>query len=323
MDRGERFAVARKRLARVLRNNDVCLARTLEQKISDAGPNPMRIDPHILTQVRSNMIKEGIIRSQKHNHAPWYSLTSTPEDKVEDRLKLLGPIHEKMQKPNFSQRLGQTMEIAVFKALKDEKKFKIFGDYPNLNDHNDDKVYKKIEPPSSVSGQSMKGEADFLIITKKGEIAALEVKNIREWLYPDREEVKSIITKSLAIDAVPVLIARRIHFVTFKVLSACGVVMHQTYNQLFPSSNQELAEKASNKNLLGYHDIRVGNDPDNRLKKFISENLPNLLDEARERFEENKDLLEEFSSENMPYKEFAARVRRRVNETNEDNDWEL
>lgn len=319
----DRIQIARKRLVRVLEANTVCLARTLEQKISDAGPNPQRIDPHVLTNVRSMLDREGIVTSKKVLGAPWYYLRRTPIEQVERRLAILTPIHAQMQKPGFTQRLGQTMEIAVFRALKAEKRFKTLGGFSDLEKHDDAKPYKKIEPPSSVSGETMEGEADFMLLTRKGQIAAVEVKNIREWLYTDREEVRSIIAKAIAVDAVPVLIARRIHFVTFKVLNPCGVIIHQTYNQMFPEADQNLADKARHKDLLGYHDIRLGNQPDQRLLKFISGNLPDLLDEARERFDANRDLLEAFSSQSMPYTEFAARVRRRTNETNEDNDWEL
>lgn len=128
--------------------------------------------------------------------------------------------------------------------------------------------------------------------------------------------------KAVALDCVPVLIGRRIPFVTFKVLNPCGVVIHQTYNQFLPASAADLASKASDKRLLGYHDIRVGNAPDERLLKFIGTNLPSALPEARTRFDEYKDLTEGFATGDMSYKEFAARVRRRTKGSNEDSDWD-
>jgi hypothetical protein len=90
------------------------------------------------------------------------------------------------------------------------------------------------------------------------------------------------------VDAVPVLIARRIPFVTFRLLSPCGFIIHQTYNQLLPQSESALAAQLREKTLLGYHDIRVGNDPDTR--------------------------------GSMPYEEFAARVRRRQQGVEEGHD---
>ena len=94
------------------------------------------------------------------------------------------------------------------------------------------------------------------------------------------------------------------------------------YNQRFAQADAELADNARHKDKLGYHDIRLGNVPDGRLMKFVRENLPRVLPEARQRFEENRDLLSAFASGGRDYEEFAARIRRRVGGTNEDHDWE-
>ncbi len=152
--------------------------------------------------------------------------------------------------------------------------------------------------------------------------AGIEVKNIREWIYPNREEVKELLLKCCAVDAVPILIARRIHYSAFMLLHSCGVIMHQTYNQRLPDSAHALAERAKHKDLLGYHDIRLGNQPDARLLKFIHQNLPKVLDKARVKFNQFKDLLQPFATKRMDYNEFAARVRRRVKGTNENSDEE-
>ncbi|MGH7225345.1 MAG: hypothetical protein ACRELF_19155 [Gemmataceae bacterium] len=168
----------------------------------------------------------------------------------------------------------------------------------------------------------MSGRADFVLATADSGLAAVEVKNLREWLYPDREEIRELLAKSIAIDAVPVLIARRMPYVTFRLLNPCGVVFHQTYNQRFAQADVELADKVRHKDMLGFHDIRLGNLPDARLTKFAQHNLPRDLPGARERFDENRDLLAPFASGDMDYTEFAARVRRRVQGTNEDHDWD-
>jgi hypothetical protein len=61
--------------------------------------------------------------------------------------------------------------------------------------------------------------------------------------------------------------------------------------------------------LLGYHDVRTGNKPDDRLVKFITKDLPGLLVSARAVFEESKDLLAAYGSEEIPYAAFAQRVK--------------
>ncbi|MEA2821501.1 MAG: hypothetical protein QOJ86_3505 [Bradyrhizobium sp.] len=149
------------------------------------------------------------------------------------------------------------------------------------------------------------------------------MQNIREWIYSDRPEVKQLIDKALYLDCVPVLIARRIHPSTFLLFNKCGLIIHQVYNQRLANCDAVLAAKAADKTMLGYFDIRVGNEPDNRLVKFLTVNLPSVLPASRAKFEAHKDLLTAYCHEGMPYEEFAARVRRRYDGTNEDGDWEV
>jgi hypothetical protein len=104
------------------------------------------------------------------------------------------------------------------------------------------------------------------------------------------------------------------------VLNKCGLVVHQGYNQLLPSTDAELAEIAKNKKLLGYHDIRLGNQPDTRLSKFITVNLPSVLATMRPRWDANQDLIEAYVRGPMRFDEFSARVRRRHAGEDENGD---
>jgi hypothetical protein len=105
------------------------------------------------------------------------------------------------------------------------------------------------------------------------------------------------------------------------VLNRCGLIIHQTYNQLLPAAEEALAAQARRKDLLGYHDIRVGNQPDDRLRRFITHSLPAVLADMRPRWEAYSDLLEHYARGRIDYTEFAARVRRREAGEIEDNDW--
>lgn len=248
----------------------------------------------------------------------WYHLSQTPESVIEERLAELEPIHQALQQRSFTTRVGQALEIAVYRALLKQDVMRFFGHFRDLNEHGDDQLYSKEEPPSSISGQEIKGKLDFIVVHSPGLMGGVEVKNIREWLYPDREELTDVLDKCCALDTVPVFIGRRIPYVTFSVFNPCGVLIHQTYNQRYPAADSALAEKAKHKDLLGYHDIRLGNEPDKRLLKFIQKDLPGLLPEARDRFERFKDLLWDYATGEEPYKSFAARVKRRLRGEPED-----
>jgi hypothetical protein len=86
--RAERNHIAHRRLRRVLNQHTVANARTLEQKISDAGPSVLRIDPHILTRVRNTMHRAGELSVSRHTGIDWYALPHTDPDLLQTRLEL-------------------------------------------------------------------------------------------------------------------------------------------------------------------------------------------------------------------------------------------
>ncbi|MGH8190196.1 MAG: hypothetical protein ACREP2_01960 [Rhodanobacteraceae bacterium] len=137
----------------------------------------------------------------------------------------------------------------------------------------------------------------------------IEVKNTREWIHVDSEEVHKLPIKTLALDMVPVLIARRISYVTMRIFTDCGILAHQTYNQRYPPGRETLATQAANKHLLGYHDIRVGTDPDARMTRFFESLLPHLVSDARSKFDSVKHLLGPFANREMTYKEFYTELQ--------------
>jgi hypothetical protein len=313
----DRSSLAEHRLSRVLRTYTVASMRTLENKISDGGPADMRIDPHVLTDVRNRLLAGGTLQREVRDNTPWYSLAAADPAVVATRLADLLPLHRQYQR--LGQRVGQALEIAIYRALCAQTQLTFFGSFRGL-DGPDDTLYSKAEPPQTISGKTMEGELDFIAMTSNATLIGIEAKNIREWIYPQREEVTELLKKCTAVDVVPVLIARRIHFSTFRVLNRCGVILHQTYNQLLPTSAAPIAAQARDKNMLGFHDIRLGNQPDARLTKFLHENLPAVVPDARERFEAYVDLLSDYGNGIIAYDEFAARVRRRSQGIDEDFD---
>jgi hypothetical protein len=311
--RSDRHIIAAKRLRNILSAHTVASMRILEQKICDSGPFNQRIDPHILTEVRNNLLDKDVIRRIR-TAAPWYYLANADETLLRKRLDELDALHSQTAQHDFSTRLGQTLEIATFRALQSQTQLNFFGFFEDLETHDDSTLYRKEEPPSSISGRHLGGgrKLDFLVQHSEAGFAGVETKNVREWLYPNRKEIRELLSKCCALDVVPVLIARRIHFSCFSVLNRCGVIMHQTYNQLYPNSAKNLAEKVSDKTLLGYHDIRLGNEPDARLTKFISTNLPALLPEAKSKFDLLKDVLRQYGDSKINYPAFAELVKTTV-----------
>lgn len=316
----ERLALGQKRIVSILRKHGVASMRILEQKIADAGPLPQRIDPHIITTARNALAAAGDLRERRHRSSRWYYLAATPADVVDRRFAELTALHDRTSAPDFTMRAGQALEIAIFRALGEQEFLPFLGGFLDLNAHDDSSLYSKEEPPRILNGRLIPGQMrlDFLGMHPHAGSVGIEAKNIREWIYPDRKEVQDLLLKCYTQDAVPVLIARRIAYGTFSILRATGVLIHQTFNQLYPEADHDLSELVRDKNLLGYHDVRVGNTPDKRLRKFLHQDLSALLPDARARFKRYSDLLQRYGSGDIGYPEFAGRVRRRERGEPED-----
>ncbi len=152
---GPRHEIATKRLRNILRSHIVASSRILEQKISDAGPTNQRIDPHILTEARTVLTQSGVVLPVQRGGVPWFHLKDTDPEAVKRRLSELDALHRQTQKPQFVTLVGQTLEIAVFRALRAQTILNFFGNYPDLTAHDDSTFYSKEEPPSSLSGRQI------------------------------------------------------------------------------------------------------------------------------------------------------------------------
>ena len=324
MQEEERIEIAHRRLVRAIKTHGVARIRTLEQKISDAGPGSQRVNPHILTQALKELLSEERIVQLERSTGNWYHLPETNRQRIDDRLGEQEPILKVLSQEKMLKRLGQALEVAVFRSLCTGP-LRFTGHFYDLEHHADDQLYQKEEPPSAFSGRATpkNRKLDFLIVSDEFGLTGIEVKNKREWIYSRHKSLRDLLGKCCHLDAVPVLIARRIQFSTFAVFNPCGLVIHQTYNQRYPESEFELAQKAKDKTLLGYYDIHLGNEPDIRLNRFIRENLPKLLPKSRRQFDKFKDLLWEYANEKMSYEKFVWQVRRRKAGQPEDGDLSL
>lgn len=306
MTRDQWLALAQKRFLNVLRAQKVATERTLEQKISDAGPNNQRVEPFILTQARNQLIIDNKIIVQKRGRTPWFYLRETAREEVDAKLEILEPIYARTQDPIFTQRVGQALEIAVFRALSASGR-PFLGGFSDFGEHDDGTLYKKVEPQRVISGRlTEKGPLDF--VSFESGVGGIEVKNYRTWLYPDSQEVQDLLWKCGSVGAVPVLIARRVPFVTFRLLNLSGGLVHQNYNQLYAEADADLAVLVRDKNLLGYHDVRTGNVPDGRMLKFVVEQLPGLIAEKRELFARFQEIHAAYGCGDMKYSEWVGRI---------------
>ena len=244
---------------------------------------------------------------------------------VQARLATLAPVLRELSRSDVSRRRGQCLELAIYRALGAQPDARYFGRFPDFDPSVSKRRnrYRKEEPPSYIGDRAIPGARplDFLYLHRTAGFAGVEAKNVREWIYPVGDQIKGFLVKCVALDCVPILVARRFPRATFDVLGECGVILHQTLNQLYHVNDKGLADRAKRQDSLGFDDIQVGDEPDARLLSFIGTTLPELLPDARTRFDQYQDLLVAYADGGIHYREFAGRVRRRA-AGKEEADWE-
>lgn len=118
----------------------------------------------------------------------------------------------------------------------------------------------------------------------------VEVKNIRQWVYPDSQIVWRLLVVAAELHALPVLIARRIAEPTFLFLNDVG-------GYAIPTNNLYIHEDARQRDgwaafeqaaqVLGYADVKVINpaEPEDRYVRVFAERLPKRLARMAATFE--------------------------------------
>ncbi len=157
--------LASKRIKNILKQHTVARMRTLEQKICDAGPFNQRPEPHHLNSAMQIMVDSGIVKKLYDPKGPWFFLAGSPEHILKERRDLQSPIVERFNQAVVSSRIGQYLEIAIFKALQNQGEMVHFGDFPNLSCPGRNGIYQKEEPPSHLSGKRIpkQKKLDFII----------------------------------------------------------------------------------------------------------------------------------------------------------------
>jgi hypothetical protein len=161
---------------------------------------------------------------------PWFHLSEPNAHDVDDRLRVLEPIHAATVSGEFVKRLGQSLEIAVFKGLRGQASLTFFGAFRDLEEHGDDFLYPHDEPPATISGRSVPGKLDFMVL-QGGALGGIEIKNTRPWIYPDTsDDIRSRLSTHYSSPGCPLAVharSRACTLVNFEILEVLGVYPHK------------------------------------------------------------------------------------------------
>jgi hypothetical protein len=115
-------------------------------------------------------------------------------------------------------------------------------------------------------------------------------------LYPRSGILKELIIKATDLNAIPVLIHRRIHYSTItNFLKPAGIIAHESYYQYYPADKAALAADAKNPRLLGFTDVTASEEPHPRTGRFISDTLPKVSASMADVWNRNKQALRDYA----------------------------
>lgn len=299
----DRIALAKARILSILDTYPIAHAKTLEQKIADQGPTHKRVDPHLITYAIKDMVELNRLAvhvSEKYPDVPWYSNVGTKPNKYSEPLETLSDLYHKVSSA-LSNHVGDALEVATFQALRMtrdiEPRYHFDGHFFLNRPKNNHNRFHQRKAPKAVGDNSTDKQPDFLQYGHNAGILCIECKNYREWVYPSKQFIKHHIIRCDEIDAIPVIIARRIHYsARTNLLEPAGIIAHESYHQYFPSDESETADMARDKNSLGFTDIFASEEPKSRTVDFFSKHLPSIVDEMGARWRANRSALVDYAN---------------------------
>jgi hypothetical protein len=84
----DRIALAEARIRNILERETISHQKTLEQKISEQGPQPMRVDPHLVGLALMDLVERELIAEHKSSGVQnWFSHRLERPDKIKEAIE--------------------------------------------------------------------------------------------------------------------------------------------------------------------------------------------------------------------------------------------
>jgi hypothetical protein len=99
------------------------------------------------------------------------------------------------------------------------------------------------------------------------------------------------------LDAVPVLVTRKLPYTSFVLFGKIGMVGYQTHFQFFHPVVEPELDRVKSVDGLGYKDIRCTLEPDANMITFFGKTLPGIAAKFKARFTAKKKLLQYFADD--------------------------
>jgi hypothetical protein len=126
-------------------------------------------------------------------------------------------------------------------------------------------------------------------------VALVEIKNRREWPYPQHYMLWKLIRNAYKLDVVGIYFSRRIPSTTFShVFKRVGAIGIETYKQFAPPDTESALTSVKHKCGLGYHDLYFKDEVPAQLQRRIDDDLPSMVLQAHNRMRAVRSVVEPY-----------------------------
>jgi hypothetical protein len=293
--REARIKTAETKILRVLRQQTVCHQKELERRVCEVGfrfyplaPQAERPEPVHLVEARKRLSKRDLIdlqaRTVRGNKYFFYHLADADPAAVRLALDAKLRATQAFELAHSSKAYsGYATEHMLWRSMGAAENWFVMPHEPGRD-------IRALDGKTSDVGVDLAG-----VELETRVRAVVEVKNIREWVYPDGPVVWTLLSAAAQLDAVPVLIASRIAEPTFLFMLALGgyaVPMLNVYLDQAVLTDPPIAgQLRAGIDLLGYKDVKFVDPelPVERFTKHFSERLPGRLPDMWTTFSGVKD----------------------------------
>jgi hypothetical protein len=263
----------------------------IEAKVADRTYVPLsrRVDPHHLSAARAQLVSEGAITSSAGltrggSEVILFHLPGAAGRRFDDvmaRKRLLTARYYGWARGTSTRpgRFGPAGEAAVRDAMTEAAPSGYTIENPG----------REVETLLGVSLHGPLDAAAHYLVRQSGGIPGpvitvpVEVKNLRDWIYPSSREIYQLLSKAAALQTAapdrliaPVLVCRRAHITTMRMAKEVGFFVIPIERQYVHQVDGEFLTEVRTE--LGLFDLVQMEDTDDRLVRFFHTHLPKVIE---------------------------------------------
>lgn len=280
---------AAKRLNNLLKKHHVCSTREMEARLSDFGTNLLPpVHPHHLTTARK-MLNLQVVST---NPRPLYSLPNISISSISSHIARKELLNDAFINHFTKEELcGDVAERIIFNSMCLALNLSIEPhNLGNVSQIGSRTTNKPLDTYALLPFTDNIGQRNVSVL-------GIEIKNIREWIYPESVEIWKALKSCVDLDCIPIIISRAFHYTAFTFFRDIGAFGHKTKHQYFSTKLWKHPLYSAVKKELYFRDMVLWKEdkPDLMVTNFFSDILPQHISRITQTFENHKQLINNYA----------------------------